>query len=262
MDPILVVDDDPSFLSIVTSTFSRLGWPFEVAMTGQDAVMRLRRSTFKAVLLDFQLPDLDAIEVLTRAQLPPGGPPILVISGVGNIRSAVAAVKLGATDFLEKPIAMGALQERIARLTTRHRATPEATVSGEISDLLMAVILAPTDVRTVGEWAALVHLTPVTVFSRCARVGVRAKSALDLSRLLRVALLKPASPADASASLGCLDQRTVTGLLKRVGMTLHELIELDGLTFLRRQTLVSAPDLIHTLASKLVSAQRDKRVHL
>src|SRR4029079_6324345 len=77
--------------------------------SGEECLDALRRQTFDVILLDVWLPGMDGLETLSRIQEIPFAdrPEVVVISGHGTIETAVRATKLGAFDFLEKPLTIG-----------------------------------------------------------------------------------------------------------------------------------------------------------
>lgn len=103
---ILVVDDEISILKSLKGVLNDEGYRVSTAKTGEDALEELRREVPDLVLLDVWLPGMDGLSVLreirkTHAQLP-----VIIISGHGNIETAVKATKLGAFDFVEKPLSI------------------------------------------------------------------------------------------------------------------------------------------------------------
>lgn len=103
---LLVVDDEPSIRQSLGSILADEGYEVRTASSGEEALDTLAAHPFDCVLLDIWLPGLDGLEVLARVQELPGPerPPVVMISGHGNIETAVRATKLGAFDFLEKPL--------------------------------------------------------------------------------------------------------------------------------------------------------------
>jgi two-component system nitrogen regulation response regulator NtrX len=103
---ILVVDDEVSILKSLKGVLNDEGYRVSMAKTGEDALDELRKDVPDLVLLDVWLPGMDGLAVLgeirkTHAQLP-----VIIISGHGNIETAVKATKLGAFDFVEKPLSL------------------------------------------------------------------------------------------------------------------------------------------------------------
>ena len=102
---ILVVDDEPGIRKSMTGVLEDEGYEVESVGSGEECLEILQRRAFDAILLDIWLPGMDGMETLLRIQeIPPDDRPVVVmISGHGNIETAVKATKLGAFDFLEKP---------------------------------------------------------------------------------------------------------------------------------------------------------------
>ena len=106
---ILVVDDEPEIRNSLSGVLEDEGYFAEAVESGEACLEVLRsESGFELVLLDIWLPGIDGIEVLARIQeiAPAERPVVVVISGHGSIESAVKATKLGAFDFLEKPLSI------------------------------------------------------------------------------------------------------------------------------------------------------------
>jgi two-component system nitrogen regulation response regulator NtrX len=106
---LLVVDDEPGIRQSLSGVLEDEGYAAETAESGEAALAALPGGDFELVLLDIWLPGMDGMEVLQRIQEIPFGerPVVVVISGHGSIEAAVKATKLGAFDFLEKPLTIG-----------------------------------------------------------------------------------------------------------------------------------------------------------
>ena len=105
---ILVVDDEPGIRQSLSGVLEDEGYAVETAESGEACLAALPGAGFELVLLDIWLPGMDGMEVLARIQEMPFGerPVVVVISGHGSIEAAVKATKLGAFDFLEKPLSI------------------------------------------------------------------------------------------------------------------------------------------------------------
>jgi two-component system nitrogen regulation response regulator NtrX len=105
---ILVVDDEPGIRQSIRGVLADEGYEVATVETGEACLEELGKRTFDAVLLDIWLPGIDGLEVLNRIQeiAPDDRPNVVMISGHGNIETAVKATKLGAFDFLEKPLSL------------------------------------------------------------------------------------------------------------------------------------------------------------
>jgi len=105
---ILVVDDEPGIRQSLCGVLEDEGYVAEAVESGEACLAALPGAEFELVLLDIWLPGADGMEVLARIQEIPFAerPVVVMISGHGSIEAAVKATKLGAFDFLEKPLSI------------------------------------------------------------------------------------------------------------------------------------------------------------
>jgi UDP-3-O-[3-hydroxymyristoyl] N-acetylglucosamine deacetylase len=124
-ETVLVVDDEERIRSSLRGILSDEG--FRVVDTGHaPGVMGLiERESPAIVLLDVWMPEMDGIELLRRIKSEQPGVPVIMISGHANIQSAVAATKLGAADFIQKPFSVSGLLASIARALEGDSAGPD-----------------------------------------------------------------------------------------------------------------------------------------
>ena len=103
---ILIVDDEPLIRQTLAAVLQDEGYQTETVATGEECLEEIARSSYDLVLLDVWLPAMDGLEALARIQEIPfaNRPVVVIISGHGTIETAVKATKLGAFDFLEKPL--------------------------------------------------------------------------------------------------------------------------------------------------------------
>jgi two-component system nitrogen regulation response regulator NtrX len=103
---VLIVDDEPGIRESLCGALTDEGFPCIAVESGEACLEELARSSIDAVLLDVWLPGLDGLETLSRIQEIPfeHRPEVIIVSGHGTIETAVKATKLGAFDFLEKPL--------------------------------------------------------------------------------------------------------------------------------------------------------------
>jgi DNA-binding response OmpR family regulator len=120
---ILLVEDDPALLSILTAAMGFGGFTSEAVKTGLEALRAFERGGFDAVLMDLGLPDMDGGEVLTALRTT-SDIPILVVSGRGTERDKIQALDLGADDYIAKPFLPGELLARLRAALRRHRRQP------------------------------------------------------------------------------------------------------------------------------------------
>jgi len=108
---ILIVDDEPGIRQSLRGVLEDESYQVSVADSGEAALALLPQHTYDLIFLDIWLPGLDGLETLARIQeIPfPERPHTIIVSGHGSIESAVRATKLGAFDFLEKPLSVDKL---------------------------------------------------------------------------------------------------------------------------------------------------------
>src|SRR5678816_4878628 len=100
---ILIVDDEPFNLDLLEQELSELGYATERANNGAKALQKIATEKPALVLLDYQMPDMNGIEVLRTIRQTDTDLPIVLITAHGSIERAVEAVKAGADDFITKP---------------------------------------------------------------------------------------------------------------------------------------------------------------
>lgn len=103
MPNILIVDDERAIRNVLKDILSNEGYKVEEATDGEDALKKFSSATYDVVLCDIKMPKLDGIEFLQKAIEINSDVPIIMISGHGNIETAVDAVKKGAFDYIAKP---------------------------------------------------------------------------------------------------------------------------------------------------------------
>ncbi|HTZ48298.1 MAG TPA: sigma-54 dependent transcriptional regulator [Verrucomicrobiae bacterium] len=103
---ILIVDDEEGIRESLASILRDERYTVDAVASGEEALALVAGNDFQVVLLDIWLPGIDGMETLTRIQDIPRPPAVIMISGHGNIETAVRATKLGAFDFIEKPLSL------------------------------------------------------------------------------------------------------------------------------------------------------------
>jgi two-component system, NtrC family, nitrogen regulation response regulator NtrX len=103
---ILIVDDESGIRESLTALLREEGYAVDAASTGEECVTLLEKRPFDLVLLDIWLPKMDGLTTLEHIQERDSPPMVVMISGHANIETAVRATKLGAFDFIEKPLSL------------------------------------------------------------------------------------------------------------------------------------------------------------
>ena len=101
---ILVVDDDDHFRSMVLDFLQAEGYDVQGAETGEAALALLREGTFELLLVDLRLPGMNGIELIHQAKRLNPRAHIIILTAYGAKESAIDALRLGVSDYLEKPL--------------------------------------------------------------------------------------------------------------------------------------------------------------
>jgi two-component system nitrogen regulation response regulator NtrX len=164
MASILIVDDEPGVRSALGGVLRDEGYAVEAVESGEACLERFVEQEFDVVLLDVWMPGLDGLETLQRLRERQVEAQVVVISGHGNVESAVRAIKLGAFDFVEKPLSLdkavlvvrNALRQRAleaenrdlrAQVDRRHVLVGESGVMRHLREQVM--LAAPTNGRVL-----------------------------------------------------------------------------------------------------------------
>ncbi len=103
MANILIIDDEKSIRKTLSEILSYEGYKIDEAGDGEEGLKKFSEKTYDVVLCDIKMPKLDGIEFLDRSKLINPDVPVIMISGHGNLDTAVEAVKKGAYDYISKP---------------------------------------------------------------------------------------------------------------------------------------------------------------
>jgi DNA-binding NtrC family response regulator len=128
MEPlkILVVDDEPPLREIIQRGLIQMGgYSVEVAPNGQEAIEKIEKDIFDLVLTDLMMPEMDGMELLrlikgTRPEMP-----VIMMTAYGSIDTAVEAMKIGANDYITKPVDLRDLLLRISKVNQESRLLQE-----------------------------------------------------------------------------------------------------------------------------------------
>ena len=113
MHSVLVVDDERDIRESLRGVLEDEEYKVLLAESGEACLEQLKKRSCEVVLLDIWLPGMDGLEALSRIQAGAHPPSVIMISGHGTIETAVRATKLGAFDFIEKPLSLEKIVLRV-----------------------------------------------------------------------------------------------------------------------------------------------------
>src|SRR5437762_13859799 len=122
---LLVVDDEDGIRESLSSILGDEGYHVEAVGSAEAALERAAGGDIEVVLLDVWLPGIDGLEALSRLQAATRPPAVIMISGHGTIETAVRATKLGAFDFIEKPLSLEKIIVLVRNAIQRRRLEDE-----------------------------------------------------------------------------------------------------------------------------------------
>src|SRR2546428_2281755 len=146
---VLVVDDETAIREAIRMTLEYEGYRIDEARSGQEGIDKATKTPYDAILLDIKMPVLDGIEVLDNLKEQKIGAPVIMVSGHGDISTAVGCTKRGAFDFLEKPL------NRDKLLLTVRNAVRQQRLEEEVDELRER---AERDYQLVGNAPGMLEL--------------------------------------------------------------------------------------------------------
>jgi two-component system response regulator PilR (NtrC family) len=154
----LVIDDEPDICELLSLTLGRMDIQAETAEDVASAKALLKKHKFDVCLTDMRLPDGDGLELVQWIQTNAPGLPVAVITAHGNVETAVQALKLGAFDFISKPLDLGNLRNIVANaLRIDASKTGDSKLLGEsapmhdLRDMIERVARSQAPVHITGE---------------------------------------------------------------------------------------------------------------
>jgi two-component system nitrogen regulation response regulator NtrX len=187
-DSILIVDDERGIRETLRAVLEDEGYTVETVASGEECLKALERRNFSCVLLDVWLPGIDGLETLAQLGAAGADCAVVMISGHGNIETAVRATKLGAFDFVEKPLTIEKItltvrnalrQRRLEREHAEHVAQAQGEYEMVGASVAMRALrkqiasVAPTDGRVLiyGESGTGKELVARAIHAQSRRAG-------------------------------------------------------------------------------------------
>ena len=183
---ILIVDDEPNVRLVFRTALESTGVELAAAEDGEAALAWLKDNGADLVLLDLQMPGVGGMGVLERLRAGGNDVPVIIITAHGSIPDAVAAMKLGAIDFLSKPITPDALRRAVAEVLARQM--PGARAPG----------------RPNGEPSP--SISPFAALFRDAKLAINRRHFAEAEGFLRQAIALNPRSAEAHNLMGVLHE--------------------------------------------------------
>jgi DNA-binding response OmpR family regulator len=133
---VLLVDDEEDFLATLAERLEIRGFSVSTVTTGEDAIVKVDEQKFDLIILDLAMPGIDGLETLKRIKAKQTDAEIIMLTGQGSIRTSMEAMKLGAEDFLQKPVSMADLMDRISDARDKQLLVMQKKNTKEIEKIL------------------------------------------------------------------------------------------------------------------------------
>lgn len=133
---VLLVDDEEDFLQTLSERLKVRGLRVNTSVSGEDALDTVEEQSFDAIIMDLSMPGMDGIETLKEIKNTHPDAEIVILTGHGLVESGVTAMKEGASDFLEKPVNIDHLLEKINEAKSRRLLVLQKQSQQELEQLL------------------------------------------------------------------------------------------------------------------------------
>ncbi len=145
---VLVVDDEPVVNESCRRVLAARGFDVATTESGRDGLSRAAAQHFDLVITDLKMPDLDGMDLVRRIRNERPGTAVVIITGFGSVPSAVEAIRLGVSDYIEKPFTPSQLTEAVEHALAAAPEEPAARVEADtVRDILRQASSQPAVAR-------------------------------------------------------------------------------------------------------------------
>ena len=135
---ILLVDDEEQFLKVLSQRMEGRGIKVDTSTSGEEALKKVEKKDFDAIILDLAMPGISGLETLERIRSQNPDVQIIMLTGHGSVEKGVEAMKAGAVDFLEKPADLNKIMAKIAEAKNKRILLVEKKREAQVKELLQA----------------------------------------------------------------------------------------------------------------------------
>ena len=135
-EKVLLVDDEKEFLEVMSERMKARGMEVTTTESADQALSIIEKESFDAIVMDFQMPGMDGMDALKAIKNKKPELQIILLTGYATVEKTVEAMKVGATDFLEKPADLEALAKKIKNAKAEKMLIVEKQTEEKIKDIL------------------------------------------------------------------------------------------------------------------------------
>jgi len=133
---VLLVDDEEQFLQVLSERLTNRGLHVISVISGEEAVAQVENNNFDAIVVDLAMPGINGIETMKKIKGKRSDLEIIILTGHATVKTGIEAMKLGAEDFLEKPVDLNVLLEKIRNAKHKRMLVLEKKSQNEMQQIL------------------------------------------------------------------------------------------------------------------------------
>ena len=133
---VLLVDDEQDFLETLSNRLEMRGLKVSAATSGEQAISEAKQQDYDAIVVDLAMPGIDGLETLKRIKADNPNAEIIMLTGHASVQSGVEAMKLGAGDFLQKPVELTELMSKIGEAKNKKMLVLQQKSQDELRQIL------------------------------------------------------------------------------------------------------------------------------
>ncbi len=135
-EKVLMVDDEKEFLEIMSERMKARDIDVTTATSADQALEIIENESFDAIILDFMMPGMDGMDALKAIKAKKPESQIILLTGYATVEKSVEAMKIGATDFVEKPVDLAVLAEKIKNAKAEKMIIVEKQTEDKVKNIL------------------------------------------------------------------------------------------------------------------------------
>jgi DNA-binding NtrC family response regulator len=135
-EKVLLVDDEKDFIDTLAERMRTRGMNVETTTSPKDAIKKTEQESFDVIVLDLMMPEMDGLKTMTALKEKNPDLQVILLTGHATVEKGIAAMKLGAVDFLEKPIDLAVLSEKIKKAKAQKMILVEKKTEDKLRELL------------------------------------------------------------------------------------------------------------------------------
>jgi FixJ family two-component response regulator len=223
---VLVVDDDRGTRETAEWVLRAAGCHVRAASSGVDGMAMARSGLFDLLLVDLRLPDMLGTDMVRALRTELTAVPFVLVSAFLTTEVTVEAMRLGASDVIEKPMTTDHLRTVVLDALDRRPVSPVVGMEPRSAAERWALHVLKAcehegDLKTLDDWAECAGVSTSSLCESCHLVGIQPRDARDFTRLLRALLRSHTGHCDLKVLLNVNDRRTLNRLLERGGLAVR-----------------------------------------